>query len=172
MPWTQYEIFKIMITHGVFRSPAIQCLVFYAYLCVITGLSDNPLSSRGLHCLGVCLVSCSSCILIYWIKNIAFGHDGVIKWKHFSRYWPFVMGIHRSPVVPPQRPMTQSFDILFDLRLNKQTTRRRWFEMPSCSVWRHCNVSWQPCIHSRARRRLHRSTMMLHVQHCNDWGRS
>ena len=21
-----------------------------------------------------------------------------IKWKHFSRYWPFVRGIHRSPV--------------------------------------------------------------------------
>ena len=26
------------------------------------------------------------------------GHDDVIKWKHFPRYWPFVRGIHRSPV--------------------------------------------------------------------------
>ena len=26
------------------------------------------------------------------------GHDDVIKWKHFLRYWPFVRGIHRSPV--------------------------------------------------------------------------
>ena len=25
-------------------------------------------------------------------------HDDVIKWKHFPRYWPFVLGIHRSPV--------------------------------------------------------------------------
>ena len=25
-------------------------------------------------------------------------HDEVIKWKHFPRYWPFVRGIHRSPV--------------------------------------------------------------------------
>ena len=25
-------------------------------------------------------------------------HDDVIKWKHFPRYWPFVWGIHRSPV--------------------------------------------------------------------------
>ena len=25
-------------------------------------------------------------------------HDVVIKWKHFPRYWPFVRGIHRSPV--------------------------------------------------------------------------
>ena len=25
-------------------------------------------------------------------------HDDVIKWKPFPRYWPFVRGIHRSPV--------------------------------------------------------------------------
>ena len=25
-------------------------------------------------------------------------HDHVIKWKHVSRYWPFLWGIHRSPV--------------------------------------------------------------------------
>ena len=25
-------------------------------------------------------------------------HDDVIKWKHFPRNWPFVRGIHRSPV--------------------------------------------------------------------------
>ena len=24
--------------------------------------------------------------------------DDVIKWKHFPRYWPFMRGIHRSPV--------------------------------------------------------------------------
>ena len=28
-------------------------------------------------------------------------HDDVIKWKHFPRYWPFVRGIHRSPVKSP-----------------------------------------------------------------------
>ena len=30
-------------------------------------------------------------------------HDDVIKWKHFSRYWPFVMGIHRAPVKSPHK---------------------------------------------------------------------
>ena len=25
-------------------------------------------------------------------------NDEVIKWEHFPRYWPFVRGIHRSPV--------------------------------------------------------------------------
>ena len=28
-------------------------------------------------------------------------HEDVIKWKHCPRYWPFVRGIHRSPVNSP-----------------------------------------------------------------------
>ena len=40
-------------------------------------------------------------------------HDDVIKWKHFPRYWPLMRGIHRG-----QRPVTRSFDVFFDLRLN------------------------------------------------------
>ena len=30
-------------------------------------------------------------------------HDDVIKWKQFPRYWPFVRGIHRSPVNSPHK---------------------------------------------------------------------
>ena len=30
-------------------------------------------------------------------------HAEVIKWKHFPRYWPFVRGIHRSPVNSPHK---------------------------------------------------------------------
>ena len=30
-------------------------------------------------------------------------HGDVIKWKHFLRYWPFVRGIHRSPVNFPHK---------------------------------------------------------------------
>ena len=29
--------------------------------------------------------------------------DDVIKWKHFPHYWPFVRGIHRSPVNSPHK---------------------------------------------------------------------
>ena len=29
--------------------------------------------------------------------------DDVSKWKHFPRYWPFVWGIHRSPVNSPHK---------------------------------------------------------------------
>ena len=30
-------------------------------------------------------------------------HDDVTKCKHFSRFWPFVRGIHRSPVNSPNK---------------------------------------------------------------------
>ena len=30
-------------------------------------------------------------------------HDDVIKWIYFSRYWPFVRGIHWSPVNSPHK---------------------------------------------------------------------
>ena len=32
-----------------------------------------------------------------------FYHDDVIKWKYFPRYWPFVRGIHRSPMNSPYK---------------------------------------------------------------------
>ena len=43
---------------------------------------------------------------------------------------------------PSQRPVTRSFDLFFDLRLNKRLSKQSWgwwFETPSCSFWRHCN---------------------------------
>ena len=37
-------------------------------------------------------------ILLVKSPKFCISHDDVIKWKHFLRYWPFVRGIHRSPV--------------------------------------------------------------------------
>ena len=41
-------------------------------------------------------------------------YDDVIKWKHFPRYWPFVWGIHRSPVNSPHKGQWRG--AFFDLR--------------------------------------------------------
>ena len=55
-----------------------------------------------------------------------------------------------SPVTgefPSQRPATQSFDVFFDLCMNKRLSKQSWgwwFEMPSCSLWRHCNDNGNP----------------------------
>ena len=40
---------------------------------------------------------------------------------------------------PSQRPVTRSFDVFFNLRLNKQLSKQScggWLETPSCSLWR------------------------------------
>ena len=37
------------------------------------------------------------------VGTIFLCHGEVIKWKHFPRYWPFVRGIHRSPVNSPYK---------------------------------------------------------------------
>ena len=44
---------------------------------------------------------------------------------------------------PAQRPVTRSFDVFFDLGLNKRLSKQSWgwwSETPSWSWWRHCNV--------------------------------
>ena len=52
-----------------------------------------------------------------------------------------------SPVTgefPPQRPVTRSFDVFFELPLNKRLSKQCWgwwFETSLCSLWRHSNYS-------------------------------
>ena len=44
---------------------------------------------------------------------------------------------------PTQRPVTRSFDVFFDLRLNKRLSKQSWgwwFETLSRPLWRQCNV--------------------------------
>ena len=48
------------------------------------------------------------------------------------------------------RPVTKGFGVFFDLHLNKRfykQSRRRWFDTPSRSLWRHCtehaSTHWQ-----------------------------
>ena len=68
------------------------------------------------YSLFTCLWACSPRYILLEIKTMGFVyvlfdyqmqevcfHDDVIKWGHFPRYWPFVWGIHRSPVNSPHR---------------------------------------------------------------------
>ena len=70
------------------------------------------------------------------------------KWKHFTRYWPFVRGIQRHRWIP----LTKASDVELWCFLwsppeqtVKQKSRCWWFETPSCSLWRHCNVVVSLC---------------------------
>ena len=50
-----------------------------------------------------------------------------------------------SPITgefPSQRPVTRSFNVFFNLRLDKRLSKQSrgwWSDTPSRSLWRHCN---------------------------------
>ena len=56
------------------------------------------------------------------------------------------IGAGNSPVpgeFPAQRPVTRSFEVFFDFRLNKRLSKQSWswwFETLSRPLWRHRNV--------------------------------
>ena len=67
------------LCHDVMKCPQTECLLEYNFL---------P------------LVYLPICLFTHVPRLI---HDDVIKWKHFLRYCPFVRGIHRSPVISPDK---------------------------------------------------------------------
>ena len=81
-------------------------------------------------------------------------------WRHQMETFSALLALcaGNSPVpgeFPTQRPVTRSFDVFLDLRPNKWLNKHSWgwwFEMPSRSLWRHCNDNmfqrqWVPLLH-------------------------
>ena len=99
-------------------------------------------------------------------------HDDVIRWKHFSRYWPFVRGIHWSLVNSPHKGQWHgAWMFFFNLHLNKRLSKQLWgwwFEMPSRSLWCHCNGVKRLVI-SLIILIAHRPMLDRHLLHSQNW---
>ena len=70
------------------------------------------------------------------------GHDDVTNGNISQIIGPFWGEPPVTGGFPSQRPMTQSFDVFFDLHLKKwlsEQLRRRWFKTSSHSLWCHIN---------------------------------
>ena len=71
----------------------------------------------------------------------------VTWWHHQMETFSSLLALcaENSPVIrefPSQRPVMLSFDVFFDLCLNKRLSKQSWgwwFEMPWRPWWRHCN---------------------------------
>ena len=71
-------------------------------------------------------------------------------WRHQMETFSALLALcaGNSPVTgefSKQMPVTRSFDVFFDRRLNKRLCSHSWgwwFETPSRSLWRHCNVKF------------------------------
>ena len=73
---------------------------------------------------------------------------GVPWWRHQMETFSALLAICAviSPVsgeFPAQWPVTRSFGVFFDLRLNERLSKQSWgwwFETPSSPFWRHSNA--------------------------------
>ena len=72
-------------------------------------------------------------------------------WRHqmekFSALLAFCSG--NSPVTGEILAVTRSFDVFFDMRLNKQLSKQSWgswFDTPSHSLWGQCNGKDSWCL--------------------------
>ena len=75
------------------------------------------------------------------------------RWRHQMETFSALLAICAwdSPVpgeFPAQRPMKRSFDVFFDLRLNKRLSKQSWgwwIEALSRPLWRHCSETVLQC---------------------------
>ena len=85
-------------------------------------------------------------MLIYQYRTIRPFTD-IAWWRHQMETISALLATcaGNSPVpgeFPAQRPVTQSFGVIFDLRLNTRLSKQPWgwwFETLSRPLWRHCN---------------------------------
>ena len=81
-------------------------------------------------------------LYIYWRSDTCI-HDDAIKWKHFPPHWPLWGEFTGDRWIPHTKSSDAELWFFFDLRLNKRLSKqflRWWFDKPSRSLWRQCNV--------------------------------
>ena len=82
------------------------------------------------------------------ITYVMYKVNNMPRWRHQMETFSALLAICvvNSPVpgeFPAQRPVTRSFDVFFDLRLNKRLSKQSccwWFKTSPGSLWRHCNA--------------------------------
>ena len=92
-----------------------------------------------------------------WHKSEIVFHEGQLAgrtragseawWRHQMEMFSMLLALcaGNSPVsgkFPSQRPVTRSFNVFFDLCMNKWLSKQSWcwwFDTPSCPLWRHRN---------------------------------
>ena len=82
-----------------------------------------------------------------WDASGVYYQTNLSWWRHQMETFSALLAIcaGNSPAsaeFPAQRPVTRSFDVFFDLCLNKRLRKQSrgwWFETLSIPLWRHCH---------------------------------
>ena len=123
-------------------------------MIMMTQTLDLSIYHWNTICLGLCLQD------VYSTTNFT---DNVLRcftmftkilpnswWRHQMKAFSALLALcaGNSPVIiefSAQRPVTRSFDVFFDLRMNKRLSKQSWgwwFETPSHPLWRHSHVQF------------------------------
>ena len=125
----------------------------YCIICHILALDCNPASSECQMSGMIVLRQFSINFLILKI-NYTIVYSNEYQWRDARSRWPpifvYIMTSSNGNISrvtdfcagnsPVKNPVTWSFDVFFDLRLNQQLSKQckcRWFEKPSRSLRRH-----------------------------------
>ena len=105
--------------------------------CLITIIKSEVWTI--IHCLGLGhgTMVCAVCLSIF------------LWWSSYGNIFLVTGPLWGEPPVtggfPSQRPVSRSFDVLFDVRLNiwlRKQSICRWFVTPWCLLWHHSNEEW------------------------------
>ena len=82
--------------------------------------------------------------------NDLLDHYNIVTWKRFSRYWPFVRGIHQSMLHSPSQKASKCGALVCSLVLAEQNIEQT-IDLPVISddmalAWRLCHVSKTECL--------------------------
>ena len=113
--------------------------------------TSTPTLSHSLHYSAVFYKHNFTRGLFRALKYCVKSQDSISWWRHQMEPFFALLALcaGKSPVTgefSAQRSVTRSFDVFFDVRLNKWLSKqsRGWcFDTPPSSLWRHCNVEKQ-----------------------------
>ena len=146
IPWNSMEFGVGIKFHGTFKAPWNSMeLPFWPWKipwnsnCEIMILMNFIIWE--VYFTVCCMISC------YYIPDNPFVVEILTWWRHQMETFSALLAIcaGNSPAsgeFPAQKPVTRSFDVFFDLCLNKRLRKQSWgwwFETPSRPLWRHCN---------------------------------
>ena len=131
MDWLCHVRNKIMY---VLSQRTVYALTWVLFWCLFPSLLCNSGNKHQNNPLVSALTIChlSTFVILYicceYLGEKWMCYDGTLPWTHllstmmtwFLHYWPFVRGIHWSPVDSPHTgPVRWSFDVIFAHSLNK-----------------------------------------------------
>ena len=137
-PWTGPELVQLMACRQLGTKPLPEPMLAYCQL--------DPWEQNSRKCIW-------NCRLPKWRpccpggEELTYEYNILTWWRHQMETFPALLALctGNSPVsgeFTARRPVTRSFDIFFDLRMNGRLSKHSWcwwLETPSSPLWRHSN---------------------------------